>query len=352
MLPTPQPHPNNFWNPPTWALMVIALAGVLWLGLATPMVAALVMFCLIVSAHRVLSARFPRVSPLVSVSLCALLATSLMYLAGLGVFGLLDADSGIPAMAVSLTSTMELLREKIPSLAGSIPQSSEALFGMGVDWVQKHVGVLTSLTAKITKFGFHLVIGLLVGALAAHAWMRHPQGQSPTGLAGKMLVHVDRFRHCFERVVFAQVYIAGTNAIFTGIFLAWFMPSLGYPMPFVKTLTAMTFLLGLIPILGNIVSNTLICGVALTISPVAAALALAFLVTIHKLEYFLNAWIMGTRIKVQSFELLGAMLVMEAIFGLWGLALAPVLYAYLKEELKVSESQKTKETGPEVDDFQ
>jgi predicted PurR-regulated permease PerM len=32
------------------------------------------------------------------------------------------------------------------------------------------------------------------------------------------------------------------------------------------------------------------------------------------------------------------MLVLEALFGLWGMALAPVLYAYFKEELRVSES--------------
>lgn len=332
--------------------MAISLAGILWLGLATPMVAALVMFCLVVATHRLLLTRFQTISPLVSVILCTLLASSLTYLAGLGVFGLLDDDSGIPAMVVSLTSAMELLREKIPSLAGHIPQSSEALFNLGIEWVQKHAGVVTSLGAKITKLGFHLVIGLLVGAMAAHAWLRYPPDQPLSGLAGKMLVHVDRFRHCFERVVFAQVYIAGTNAIFTGIFLAWVMPSLGYPMPFVKTLTALTFLLGLIPILGNIVSNTLICGVALTISPIAAGLALAFLVTIHKLEYFLNAWIMGTRIRVQSFELLGAMLVMEAVFGLWGLALAPVLYAYMKEELKVAERENNQESAAGVDGFQ
>jgi predicted PurR-regulated permease PerM len=59
----------------------------------------------------------------------------------------------------------------------------------------------------------------------------------------------------------------------------------------------------------------------------------AFLVVIHKLEYFLNAKIVGARIKASSWELLLAMLVMEAVFGIPGLVAAPIYYAYLKDEL-------------------
>ncbi|MEO7744311.1 MAG: hypothetical protein ABIR98_15345, partial [Usitatibacter sp.] len=53
----------------------------------------------------------------------------------------------------------------------------------------------------------------------------------------------------------------------------------------------------------------------------------------HKLEYFLNARIVGTQIRAKSWELLLAMLVMESAFGLTGLVAAPIYYAYLKDEL-------------------
>jgi len=320
--------------------MAIGLSGVFWLGLAPPFVSALLMFCLVLAIHKLLLSHFNRVSPLWSILMCSLFALLLLFLAGFGIFGLLDTKTGIPAMAKSLTSAIEFLRETVPSLAVNIPSSSEALFNMGISWIQTHLNVLTSVGAKLTKLAFHVVIGLLVGALAANAWLRRVQGPTTTGLSSTMLVHLDRFRNCFEKVVFAQVYIAVTNAFFTGVFLAWIMPGLGFEIPFVKTLSALTFLLGLIPILGNIVSNTLICGVALTVSPTAAGIALAFLVIIHKLEYFLNAWIMGSKIKVQSYEILAAMLIMESLFGLWGLALSPVLYAYIKDELRVAEQMK------------
>ncbi|MEO8747655.1 MAG: hypothetical protein ABI379_08380, partial [Rhodanobacter sp.] len=64
--------------------------------------------------------------------------------------------------------------------------------------------------------------------------------------------------------------------------------------------------------------------------------ALVFLVLIHKLEYFLNARIVGTQIRARAWELLLAMLLMEAAFGLPGLVAAPIYYAYLKRELEVN----------------
>jgi predicted PurR-regulated permease PerM len=60
---------------------------------------------------------------------------------------------------------------------------------------------------------------------------------------------------------------------------------------------------------------------------------LIFLVVIHKVEYFLNARIVGTRIQARAWELLLAMLVLEVAFGMAGLIAAPVYYAYIKKEL-------------------
>ena len=110
------------------------------------------------------------------------------------------------------------------------------------------------------------------------------------------------------------------------------MPLMGLPIPFLGMLLLITFVMGFIPIIGNLVSNTAITLTALSISPLAAILALLFLIIIHKLEYFLNAWIVGTRIKVRSYELLISMLCLEAVFGMWGLVLAPAIYSYVKEE--------------------
>jgi predicted PurR-regulated permease PerM len=94
-----------------------------------------------------------------------------------------------------------------------------------------------------------------------------------------------------------------------------------------------TFIAGLLPVVGNLISNTVIVVISLSHSLSTAAMALLFLVTIHKLEYFLNAKIIGTQINAKAWELLTAMLIMESMFGIPGVIAAPVLYAYLKTEL-------------------
>ena len=65
-----------------------------------------------------------------------------------------------------------------------------------------------------------------------------------------------------------------------------------------------------------------------------AVASLSYLVIIHKLEYFLNARIVGGQIHARAWELLLAMLAMEAAFGLTGLMAAPIYYAYVKDELR------------------
>jgi predicted PurR-regulated permease PerM len=107
----------------------------------------------------------------------------------------------------------------------------------------------------------------------------------------------------------------------------------GIHLPFVKTLILLTFVAGLLPVIGNVISNTVIVVISLSHSLSTAGLALLFLVTVHKLEYFLNAKIVGTKINARAWELLSAMLVMEALFGIAGVIAAPVFYAYIKSEL-------------------
>jgi hypothetical protein len=71
-------------------------------------------------------------------------------------------------------------------------------------------------------------------------------------------------------------------------------------LPLAKTLIALRFLTGLLPVIGNLISNTVITIVGLSLSISVAASALVFLVIIHKLEYFLNARIVGSRINARA----------------------------------------------------
>jgi len=134
--------------------------------------------------------------------------------------------------------------------------------------------------------------------------------------------------------VFAQVRIAGINAILTAIYLVVILPLSGVHLPFTKSMIAITFFAGLLPVVGNLISNSVLVVVGLSHSLAIAAASLVFLIVIHKLEYFLNAKIIGSHINAHVWELLTAMLALETMFGLPGVVAAPVLYAYVKKELR------------------
>ena len=104
-------------------------------------------------------------------------------------------------------------------------------------------------------------------------------------------VRFQTFYTSFARVIGAQIAISSINTILTALFLVWN----GYH--YIMVIIGLTFLCGLLPIIGNIISNTLIVGVGFTVSPRVALFALIFLVVIHKLEYFLNSKIIGDRIR-------------------------------------------------------
>jgi predicted PurR-regulated permease PerM len=140
----------------------------------------------------------------------------------------------------------------------------------------------------------------------------------------------DRFRdfyRSFETVMGAQIVISFINTALTGIFL------LGVRLPHAPLLIAITFLCGLVPIVGNLLSNTIITFVALSVSLKLAVASLVFLIVIHKLEYFLNSTIIGQRIRNPVWLTLIALIIGERLMGIPGLVLAPVILNYLRVEM-------------------
>jgi predicted PurR-regulated permease PerM len=147
-----------------------------------------------------------------------------------------------------------------------------------------------------------------------------------TALAGEIRIRFQLFYESFERVMGAQITISGINTVLTAIFAA----VIG--LKYFPLVIGLTFLCGLLPIVGNLISNSVIVGIALTSSAKAAIAALVFLVLLHKLEYFLNSKIIGSRIKNPMWLTLLALVVGERFMGIPGMILAPVVLDYVKGE--------------------
>ena len=135
------------------------------------------------------------------------------------------------------------------------------------------------------------------------------------------------FYRSFATVMGAQITISLINTALTAIFL------MAVGMRHATLLIVVTFLCGLVPIVGNLVSNTIIVFVALTVSLKLAISALVFLIVIHKLEYLLNSKIIGDRIRNPVWLTLIALILGERLMGIPGLILAPVVLNYVRVEM-------------------
>ncbi|MBN3740526.1 MULTISPECIES: hypothetical protein [Burkholderia] len=230
-----------------------------------------------------------------------------------------------------LMQIVEQTRARTPAwIANLLPVDVEQMKTKAAVLMHSHMDQLQQSGKSVARGFGHVLFGMIIGAMIAigveHGKVRRP-------LSTAIVTRVSRFADAFRRIVFAQIKISAINAAFTGIYLLVALPIFHQRLPLSKTLVLVTFIVGLLPVIGNLISNTLIVAVSLSVSMGTAIASLAFLVVIHKLEYFLNAKIIGGQIESRAWELLLAMLIMEAAFGLPGVIAAPIFYAYLKREL-------------------
>ena len=141
----------------------------------------------------------------------------------------------------------------------------------------------------VTSF-VYIIIGIIVGIMLKTHVVHSKQAQYTGFLSVSLVERLVGFKTSFKDVFVAQVKISTVNTLLTVLYLF----------------------------------------VAL---PAAGIVSLIFLVVIHKAEYFLNAKIIGEQVNAKAFELLLVMIVFEHLFGIGGIVLAPVCYAYLKKEL-------------------
>ena len=190
---------------------------------------------------------------------------------------------------------------------------------------------------QVAKRALFEIAQLLIGLVAAASLFLNPkwgfdqdamatQDSHYTTVVRELSLRGATFFKSFSTVMSAQIIISAINTTLT----AGFVMINGFPHAVV--IIVLTFLCGMLPIIGNLISNTLIVGVAFTVSPKMAIIALIYLVVIHKLEYFLNSKIIGDRIKNPMWLTLIGIVLGEKLMGIPGMILAPIVLHYIKVE--------------------
>lgn len=210
----------------------------------------------------------------------------------------------------------------------------DSLRALAFDTVKGEVHYLGSLARFASDATAHILL-LLVGSITAMGLFLNPRFDTAPGKQDENLYNracsaiASRFAvlyRSFVSVMGAQLIISAINTVLTGVFV------LVLHLPYGMVIIGVTFLCGLLPVVGNLISNTIILGVGFTVSPKIALVALVFLVLIHKLEYFLNSKIVGWRIHNPLWLTLLALVLGERLLGIPGMILAPVILNYIKLE--------------------
>ncbi|MFZ5465692.1 MAG: AI-2E family transporter [Pseudomonadota bacterium] len=280
-----------------------------------------------------LSSHTARVAAILMVSTLVL---SVLTLGGLAILNLLHGtgQEGVEGLMKQMARILDDTKAALPYWAESwLPPDAETLKNKAVEWLRAHAAEVGTAGGAIGFGLVHVVIGLVIGAMISlHTEAHDPQQARP--LARALLDEIRAFSQAFSRIVTAQAWISTVNTALTSLYLLVILPLAGIQLPLVKTMVLVTFVMGFIPIVGNLISNTVITVISLSHSFGVAVASLSFLVIMHKIEYFLNARIVGSHIRAKAWEILIAMLAMERIAGIPGMVVSPILYAYIKDGLK------------------
>lgn len=240
----------------------------------------------------------------------------------------------------AVTALPKIAEESIPAIIAyaqnhgiELPFTDlESLKATTVDVVKDEFLFVGNFARAATKQLVFLLIGIVVAVslfLNPQVEKYPVQSKGPnlfTAITDEIKIRFRLFYESFETVMGAQILISAVNTLLTAIFVA------AISLKHAALVVGLTFLCGLLPIVGNLISNSVIVGIAFTISPRIAIAALVFLVALHKLEYFLNSKIIGDRIKNPMWLTLLALVIGERIMGIPGMILAPVVLNYIKVE--------------------
>jgi predicted PurR-regulated permease PerM len=315
----------------SFALLLLALIAIARFDLGPCLLAGLVSYMILDVTDRRLRQR--GVSP------------DIARWAAVAVFAILSAALGwifIKFLRVSLVRLPVLLDTLLPKLNAFAERygfdfpadNARELRDYIVAAARDNSSSVSKTSGLLTRGFFQVIIAMFIAMMHFLTPDKEMHdGHLYDSMRHEINARVALFMRSFERVVGAQVLISTLNTLLTSIFLH----VMGFH--FKTFLTLSTFVCGMIPIVGNVVSNIFIVASGLIVSEQLAIVGLIYLVVIHKLGYILNSRILGGSIDTPMWMTLLGIVVGEAVMGVPGVLLAPALLHYAREELRAVPSR-------------
>ena len=323
-----------------WLIFGGLLVYVLMWHLVSAVVAGLVLYLLLDRLSRSFSKRMAGTAarPL-ALLLVTLVGGGLVFgVAALLVSFLRHHVDNIPAIMTKMANILQSTRAWLGSygqqLIPEVMTDAETIKAALAAWLKEHAEALKLAGSSLSLGLVHMIMGMLLAVMVFFRHVTHHPKRVAGTLSEALEGNVDRFTRAFAQIASAQVKISLLNTALTALYLLVALPLFGRHIPFATTIVFVTFVCGLIPVLGNLISNTVIVILSLGISPGTAIASLFFLVIVHKLEYLTNSRIVGGETDSQAWEILMAIVIGETAFGVSGVVMAPIMYAFVKRELR------------------
>lgn len=317
-------------------LAFFALALVLlWfvaLDLLVPLLTAFLAYSLVkvISERLVLGRMAPGSARFWALTVVALAIVGLLAGIALGIWYFVHGEGGFARLVERMGEILSEAHHWLPPvLAEHLPAPDTLLAEIGA-WLKSHGAQIGGVGLHVARQLGYALLGILLGAMIAVTDINRRGTLGP--MSSRLLTQIYAFDRAFINVASAQVRISALNTVLTALYLFVLLPLFGVELPLRKTMTAVTFFVGLLPVLGNLISNSVIIVISVGHAVPVAIGSLVYLVLIHKLEYFMNARLVGARIEAHAWEILLVMILGERLLGLSGVVFAPIFYAWLKAE--------------------
>ncbi len=324
---------DNFY----FLLLLAFLTLCLSFHLGATLIGGFISYWLIISTDSILirSKRFSslpaKIRPYISLILVTAILTGIFWLLFKSI-EVVVRENRFEKMLYSVILILEDSKSWLPKAVWQlIPRDALTLKRVLIDMINNNAQFLASYGKTIVNFLALIIIGMLVGAIFTFSRISKSE---PTTDAGIIKRHITNFALNFKLIIFSQFWVAITNTLASILYLNILLPMFDIHVPYRNVAIIVTFCASLIPILGNLICNTLIAVLSLAVSLKVAILSLVYLIAIHKVEYLVTARVFGGKINCSIWEILVAIIFMESLFGLPGLIIAPVVYSFIKQHLE------------------
>src|ERR1039457_4938489 len=272
----------------SYILAVFAVVLVLHFHLLPAVVAGLAVHVMTIKLSRRVPAHWGSMAHEVALGLIAVCVAAVLFGIGFGLWSFLQGHHGMSELLAAVAETLDRLKQTLPAdLSVSLPDTAEELQSRLADLMRENGRHLSAVGMEGVKTFAHVLLGIVVGGMTAlHSFTRSEKWPP---LAAALHSRMKLLAESFDKVIFAQAKISVLNTILTAVYLAIILPVCGVHVPMVTVLIIFTFLAGMLPVVGNLISNGVIVVISLGVSPGVGGASMLFLVLVHKLEYFTNA---------------------------------------------------------------